>query len=616
MADINKTIKISVDTNISQIQKAVTQLTNDLNKLNKYVAKPDPSKFETYINLIKKYGSIGSLRKQVEELNKFLDLLKKRTELDKNEKAFLHSKLNDLKKVRAEEEAINKIANDRLKQLMGVTKLTNLLNFNAKRKSILNSLGLEDNNSNKKLGGVLTRASKYQPNKNIVDNNKLLKNYDTVLETLKAAPQTEQVQKAISELNEKRKPIADKVAAEKKLKSEEYQVQGAIKRAEWYNDHHTTFSDDKANLDKEMASQKSKNRYRTFQTQGLFGLVKSGLFSQTAQKLSYNEKLIDKNESAIEDHQDRLKELNKLKGSDAYKNLSDQDKSVIEEEIKSREADIKERTESNESLTKENKRMQVAGGILKTVGSVASAINNSFKSMLGISFSIRDTFRDISKEITDVLDLYSGAATFSTGSSLISNSTARANQLKYGLTSAQNYGMMEAMNLLGIRSEEDLMYMNLGQQQLFSDVMKKYSAWYDEMRSSGVLQSVQELQIEFSLFKKEIAMDFLKWIAQNKDTIMSILKFLMNALKTIIDIIGTIIKIISLGMVDIGSSDSLVSTSDTTNANYNYGGSSSRNVSINMSNNATGILSSQEKLQEFFNDQMNQMIGEVENAMD
>ena len=135
--------------------------------------------------------------------------------------------------------------------------------------------------------------------------------------------------------------------------------------------------------------------------------------------------------------------------------------------------------------------------------------------------------------------------------------------------------------------------MNPAQQQLFSTYMQKYSAWYDELMSSGVLQDIQSFKLEFQMFKEELAMDVLKWFADNKETIMNVIKLTFNVMKGLINVLGAIARWF-------GITTDFATTSSATNNSQVV---SSRNVNINVTNNATGVLGSEEAMQSFYNEQ-------------
>lgn len=176
-----------------------------------------------------------------------------------------------------------------------------------------------------------------------------------------------------------------------------------------------------------------------------------------------------------------------------------------------------------------------------------------FKAVMGYSLSIKDTFKDIRDTISEYTNMQSGMATYGLGSSLIMNQAARQTQLQYGLSGAQAFAFDRARTLLGIQSEEDFAFMNEAQRTLFNQYMQRQTEFYDRLESSGVLQDIQEMQMDFALFKEEMAMSFMKWIADNKEEIMGVLKGSYTILKAIVSVLTFIFKAVSTILSPIGT---------------------------------------------------------------
>lgn len=244
---------------------------------------------------------------------------------------------------------------------------------------------------------------------------------------------------------------------------------------------------------------------------------------------------------------------------------------------------------------------QKAGETLKKIGNVLLA---PFKKLANATMDA----------VKQMLDFKTGVATFSTSTSLITNSAAREQQMKYGLTSSQNYAFSQAKSMLNIQSDEDLMYMNKDQRDKFLSYMQRYSAWYDEMESSGVLANIQEMQLEFQELKQEIAMEFLQWVAENKETIMTCIKGIFEFIKKVANVVIKIMEILSLGK---NSGETIADTSDTNNYNTNNNNSRSTviNVNANTTNNATGVLGSQEAMNQFSQENFNRLAKQIAGAL-
>lgn len=250
--------------------------------------------------------------------------------------------------------------------------------------------------------------------------------------------------------------------------------------------------------------------------------------------------------------------------------------------------------------------LKVASGVITTLTKGFGKFNSTLYALTGISVKVSDVFKNI---LGDMSNFIKTASTSDFGTSLITSSSSRSQQLRYGLTGAQNFALSQTMSMLGISGEEDLMYMNTGQRALFTNYMEKYINWYNEVSSSGVLQDIQLMQLDFKMFRQELAMDLLNWISQNKDTIMDAVKATISAAKWIAEILLNIIKFfgnIGTGLFGGSSSVSIDSANATMTSDRLLSGYSSTNnsksVSISMSNTISGsgdVNSIREELNNF-----------------
>lgn len=250
--------------------------------------------------------------------------------------------------------------------------------------------------------------------------------------------------------------------------------------------------------------------------------------------------------------------------------------------------------------------LKFASGVVTTLTKGFGKFNSTLNALTGISVKVSNVFENI---LGDMSNFIKAASTSNFGTSLIASSSSRSQQLRYGLTGAQNFALSQTMSMLGMSGEEDLMYMNTGQRALFTNYMEKYINWYNEVSSSGVLQDIQLMQLDFKMFRQELAMDLLNWISQNKDTIMDAVKATISAAKWIAEILLNIIKFfgnIGTGLFGGSSSVSIDSANATMTSDRLLSGYSSTNnsksVSISMSNTISGsgdVNSIREELNNF-----------------
>jgi hypothetical protein len=293
----------------------------------------------------------------------------------------------------------------------------------------------------------------------------------------------------------------------------------------------------------------------------------------------------------------------------------------LNQEYSDENTSISDLGKENAGLAKSIKGTAMLGTAVSATSMIASTVIDSgkqivqsFAKSLGFSLSIKDYFSQIADTVSEIVDKNTGMATYDTSTSLFSNAAAREQQMTYGLSSAQNYAFSQTKNILGIRSEDDLMYMNSDQRQLFSQFMTTYSNWYNQLSSSGVLADIQKMQLEFSFFKQQMAVSFLTWIGKNKDTIMTIMKTVMTLTERIIEIVGKILTFFTGDSVETSSisaatADSVSLKSSSTPAKY-------YNINMNMTNTATGVLSDQTQLENFFKDQMSKTVAQIGKSME
>ena len=257
-------------------------------------------------------------------------------------------------------------------------------------------------------------------------------------------------------------------------------------------------------------------------------------------------------------------------GSDIVSKISEGKVSKIDAQISEQEESIAKKQSLFEGLSKEAQQgaeglklqEEITAGkeninLLKdqkaqTIGTTATIVNKITSSMQFFS-KILNTFtipsfkalnEGIVKVIQEFSNLKSGIATYNTATSLITNRDAREQQITYGLTSAQNFAFTQAKQILNMTNDEDLMYMNPRQRDKFLEYMEKYSQWYSKMESSGLLERVQEMQLQFEDLKRELGMEFLSWIASNKDTILTAVKGIFEVIKIIANAVMAILNLI------------------------------------------------------------------------
>ena len=259
-----------------------------------------------------------------------------------------------------------------------------------------------------------------------------------------------------------------------------------------------------------------------------------------------------------------------------YKNAIDRTQGALKE-LNEEEKKVVEPTKKGSSI------FNISGK--KLINDVVNIIIDPFK-------LLAKNVKDLTK---DMLDLKSGIATWS-NESLIFNRNMLDLRMKYGLSSGQAYGFSQASSLLNIK-EEDLPYLTSAQKNKFLEYLQKYESFFNKMDQSGVLTNVQELKLEISELKQDLSMEFLTWIANNKDDIMYTLKAIFGLVKTIAQFIMNIVSLIGHKNYD----------TDT----YNNQVNKTSNVNLTINNSASGVQNTRDTFSQFANESWSELAKKI-----
>lgn len=270
-----------------------------------------------------------------------------------------------------------------------------------------------------------------------------------------------------------------------------------------------------------------------------------------------------KNKNSRKDLEDLKKKLNRTKNLGEKQKFTreyiDLEKEMAEKDI----SDLK-----HELLAK-----QLIGGVKKFYSVALKTFD-----VLGIN--IKNMFRDVINNIAENLSR-TGMASYDTTTSLFTNSEARSQAMKYGISSSTNWALTKTANMLfgGTGNlDENIAYMNPAQKEMFATLMSKYSSWYDQLQSTGVLQRIQEFQLDFAMLKEELAIDFMNWFAQNKEVVLGAITGTFSVIKAISSVIVGIANFLG----GVKSSDSVLN--------------GSKAITVNISNTNNNSLSNSSQL--------------------
>jgi len=348
-----------------------------------------------------------------------------------------------------------------------------------------------------------------------------------------------------------------------------------------------------AEQDKQAYSKRIVNEIRDdFRKKGLFGTLKGfNINSGFDKRISRNDELINKNEGEMKDIDKKL----------ASNDLSDSERENLMQRKQQLQSDTDAKRSSNMKMAIAQAAINTAISAVKKVGNVA---NEVFKTM---GFDLKSTFKDIVATIAKELK-ETGMASFATGSTLFTNAEARTQQMKYGLSNTSNYALTRTMEMLNMKSDEDLVYMNETQKEAFNSLLDRYKGWYEQLESTGALIKLQQAQLDFKMFKEEMSMKLLNWFADHKETIFTILEFTMNVLEFIANAVEGLLNL--FGKTNSSSRNSL-GTSDTYLSNTN----SNININVNNTNNATANLNSKAELDASLNSANNNVVKSIATAL-
>lgn len=214
------------------------------------------------------------------------------------------------------------------------------------------------------------------------------------------------------------------------------------------------------------------------------------------------------------------------------------------------------------------------------IGGVKKFYNVALKTFDVLGINIKNMFRDVINNIAENLSR-TGMASYDTTTSLFTNSEARSQAMKYGISSSTNWALTKTAGMLfgGTGNlDENIAYMNPAQKEMFATLMSKYSSWYDQLQSTGVLQRIQEFQLDFAMLKEELAIDFMNWFAQNKEVVLGAITGTFSVIKAISSVIVGIANFLG----GVKSSDSVLN--------------GSKAITVNISNTNNNSLSNSSQL--------------------
>ena len=126
--------------------------------------------------------------------------------------------------------------------------------------------------------------------------------------------------------------------------------------------------------------------------------------------------------------------------------------------------------------------------------------------------------------------------------SQLSDANTRDLMMRYGFSNSEAYGYAKAMGALGFESEEDLMYADQQELELFRKSFEKYSGKYNELYNSGMFDSMQEFNTQMEEFKEDVKLEVVDFFMNNQDTIRAAMKGIISLAEFAITALGKIVQ--------------------------------------------------------------------------
>ena len=295
-------------------------------------------------------------------------------------------------------------------------------------------------------------------------------------------------------------------------------------------------------------------------------LSKLNLFSEYDAKIIADElkefEILKNQIASIEDTLDMI--------SDVDNDIANKTRDNLEKELEKlkKQLNDKQRTKPEDVEAEKQSRKDLQKEILSSIGdgfsSFGDALSNT-DNALGKTFGkfmsgTGELFENASKLFSgdfDSLNDILTSALESLGSLLasgfdelenilnfsqLSDANTRDLMMRYGFSNSEAYGYTKAMGALGFESEEDLMYANQQELELFRKSFEKYSGKYNELYNSGMFDSMQEFNTQMEEFKEDVKLEVVDFFMNNQDTIRAAMKGIISLAEFAITALGKIVQ--------------------------------------------------------------------------
>ena len=213
--------------------------------------------------------------------------------------------------------------------------------------------------------------------------------------------------------------------------------------------------------------------------------------------------------------------------------------------------DLKKQVKKSEKEKNQEQALENLKNKFKEAGQAVKEFGTEKLKDLGkkIQNFFKDLFMDAINSIKEMISYNSQGLNFTR--------EARDQQLEWGFSDSENYAVSKLAKEKNLNYEDFISgELNPKQEEYYKKMLAEYSKNYELMKSSGALEKMSESYEMFEKFKDEFKQTIMKFIVENGDTIMTVLKGLMKAALGILKFVNRLFSAFSDGSED----DSIVSS--------------------------------------------------------
>lgn len=236
----------------------------------------------------------------------------------------------------------------------------------------------------------------------------------------------------------------------------------------------------------------------------------------------------------LKDSQDVLDQLREIKeAKDELERIGAKDGNSWKK-LEEKEKDLK----AKEGIKDPNGKLTIKENLTKTFSSVAKIGWGKIVAIGAKAFSkltniISGIFQDAINDIKDSLSYDSNGMNYS--------EEAYNQQIEYGLSDSENYALTKTLKRLNMSKDEyEMGGYNDERAKLLREQLEYNKKNYEELKNSGALKKMAQLQEDYQKAKEEMKQTIIKFIAEHGKEIMDIFRGLLNVLKSIFKVLNWI----------------------------------------------------------------------------